>query len=222
MSDITLRLKMIADMASKNSPDAARLIDVGADHGLLSVWCLKNGIVRTALLTDINEGPLGKAKSAISDNNLTGRADVMLTDGLDNVTLADGDIIVIAGMGGNNIMDILGRTAARGFDGAKDLTFYLQPQKSLPELREWLSSSGFEFVDEEYVQESGFYYCALCVKYTGKAAMLSDEEIYYGPLMLGKFDRYPEYKDFLDRVYRVRARGDSRLAELIRRIDDER
>ena len=220
MSGINSRLKMVIDMASVNSPEAQRLIDVGSDHGQLSVWCLKHGIVKTALLTDINEGPLEKSRQAISDNNLTDKADVQLTDGLDNVTLKDGDIVVIAGMGGNNIMDIVGRALDRKFDGADDVTFYLQPQKSLPELREWLADRGFEFIDEEYVKEAGFYYCALCVKYNGKASDLSDEEVYYGPVMLKKFDRYPDYKEFLDRVYKVRARGDSRLAELMRRIEN--
>ena len=221
MSDINSRLKMVIDMAAKNSPDAERLIDVGSDHGLLSVWCIKHGIVKTAVLTDINEGPLDKSRQAISDNNLNDKATAILTDGLDNVELKDGDIVVIAGMGGNNIKDIVGRAVDRKFDGASDVTFYLQPQKSLPELREWLAAKGFEFVDEEYVRDAGFYYCALCVKYKGRATDLSDEEIYYGPVMLKKFDRYPEYKEFLDRVYKVRARGDSRLAELMRRIDNE-
>lgn len=221
MNNINSRLKMIIDMASVNSPNAERLIDVGSDHGLLSVWCIKHGIAKTALLTDINEGPLEKSKQAISDNNIADRADVLLTDGLDNVVLKDGDIVVIAGMGGNNIMDIVGRACDRRFDGALDVTFYLQPQKSLPELREWLSGRGFVIIDEEYVNEAGFYYCALCVKYKGGAADLSDEEIYYGPVMLKKFDRYPEYKKFLDRVYKVRARGDGRLAELMRRMENE-
>ena len=213
-SDLPVRLKMIADLASRYNV-SGRLIDVGADHGLLSVYCLKNGIFNEAVLTDINEGPLSKADEAIRSNLLMEKANTVLTDGLDGVNVKEGDVIVMAGMGGLNIKDIIGRFKDSMGQVPDDVTFILQPQKSIPELREWLYGNGFVIDDEVACFESGFYYCALSVKYSGKELSLSDREIYYGPVMLTKFERYPEYKAFLDRVYQVRARGDKRIRDVL-------
>ena len=212
--DLTVRLKMIADLASRYKV-SGRLIDVGADHGLLSVYCLKNDVFTEAVLTDINEGPLSRADEAIRSNLLSEKASTMLTDGLDGVEVNDGDVIVIAGMGGLNIKDIIGRFIKDHDSIPKDITFILQPQKSIPELREWLYGNGFVIDNEEACFETGFYYCVLSVKYSGKELSLSDREIYYGPVMLTKFERYPEYKAFLDRVYQVRARGDKRIRDVL-------
>ena len=214
-NDLSVRLKMIADMASKYGTDTSRVIDVGSDHGQLSVYLLKNNSFATALLTDINEGPIQRSTAAVSDNLLEDRADTMVTDGLSGIAVRTGDVIVMAGMGGNNIRDIIDRFREENGSISDDITFVLQPQKSLPELREWLSLNGLKIVDEDCCHESGFYYCVLCVKYTGEAVSLTDREIYYGPVMLGRFDVYPEYKAFLDRVFEVRARGDKRLKKML-------
>ena len=214
-SELPVRLKLIADMAGLHSGCGSRLIDVGSDHGLLPVYCLKNGIFDRAVLTDINEAPAARAKEAIADNCLDSRAHVICTDGLDGVEVMPGDVVVMAGLGGNNIRDIIARLASRDGDVLKDITFVLQPQKSIPELREYLSKNGFVIIDEECCRESGFYYCVLCVKYKGFITALTDREIYYGPVMMTKFDERREYKEFLDRVYSVRARGDKRIAKVL-------
>ncbi|MBP5262464.1 MAG: SAM-dependent methyltransferase [Clostridiales bacterium] len=214
-SELPVRLKMIADLASGYAKEGSRLIDVGADHGLLSVYCLKNGFFENAVLTDVNEGPAARARSAIGDNCLTGRAEVIVTDGLDNVEIQSGDVVVMAGLGGLNMRDIMGRLQDRPQDILKSVTFVLQPQKSLPELREWLSLNGYLIVDEECCFEAGFYYCAICVQYKGEVHPLSDREIYYGPVMLDRFDQRQEYKEFLDRVFDLRSRSDGRIKRVL-------
>ena len=212
--DLPVRLKLIADMASTYSVQGSRLIDVGSDHGLLSTYCLKNSLFDGAILTDINEGPAARSEEAIRDNCLEDRAKVFCTDGLNGVDVKSGDVVVMAGLGGNNIRDIIERFMAEG-QSADGVTFVLQPQKSIPELREYLASRGFVIEDEECCFESGFYYCVLCVKYTGVAHELTDREIYYGPVMLTKFGERMEYKKFLDRVFEMRARGDKRIRQVL-------
>ncbi len=214
-NDLTVRLRLIADLSRNYAVPESRIIDVGSDHGMLPVYCLKNGIFGRAVLTDINEAPAARSASAVADNCLSDRAEVICTDGLDGVELCRNDVVVMAGLGGNNIRDIIARLITRDGDILKDVTFILQPQKSIPELREYLAVSGFDIDDEECCFESGFYYCVLCVKYTGKPRGLTDREIYYGPVMLKKFGERREYKEFLDRVYGVRARGDKRIAKVL-------
>ncbi|SCW42782.1 tRNA (adenine22-N1)-methyltransferase [Ruminococcaceae bacterium YRB3002] len=212
--DLPARLKTIAGMASLHAK-GRRVIDVGSDHGLLSIYLLKNGLFEKAVLTDINEGPAARSEGAIRANLLSDRAEVLCTDGLAGVSVGPDDTIVMAGMGGLNIRDIITRYRDTVSDIPSDVRFILQPQKSLPELREWLSLEGFEIEDEDAVEEGGFFYCILCVKYTGGCVTLTDRELYYGPVMLGRFDERPEYKAFLDRVFAVRSRSDNRLARVL-------
>ncbi len=214
-NDLTVRLRLIADLSRTYAVPGSRIIDVGSDHGMLPVYCLKNGIFARAVLTDINEAPAARAAAAVADNCLSDRAEVVCTDGLDGVDLRRNDVVVMAGLGGNNIRDIIARIIQRDGDILKGVTFILQPQKSIPELREYLSANGFDISDEECCFESGFYYCVLCVKYTGVPYELTDRELYYGPVMMTKFGERKEYKEFLDRVYSVRARGDKRIAKVL-------
>ena len=74
MHELPVRLKMISKFVSDAASDGSRLIDVGSDHGLLSVYCLKQGICSTAVLTDINEGPLMRSAQSIKDNCLEDRS----------------------------------------------------------------------------------------------------------------------------------------------------
>ena len=210
-SGLPKRIQMNADMAEKYASGERRIIDVGADHGLLSIHLLKKGAFDQALLTDINEGPASRARQAIEDNLLTDKADVVVTDGLNGIAMKNGDVIVIAGMGGLNVRDIIDHFEEENGGAREDITFVLQPQKSLPQLREWLADKGYKIVDEECCEETGFYYCVLCVKYIGERVLLTDREIYYGPVMLTKFDERKDYKEFLDRVFELRARSDARL-----------
>ncbi|MBR2524527.1 MAG: SAM-dependent methyltransferase [Clostridiales bacterium] len=214
-AELTARLNRIAETAGRYSVPGSTLIDVGSDHGLLSVYCLRNDMFERAVLTDINQGPADRSLAAIRENLLEDRAEVMVTDGLSGVPVGDNDVIVIAGMGGNNIRDIIGRFMEDHPEFPSGVRFILQPQKSVPELREWLSDKGFEIKDEDAVYEAGFYYCVLVVEYIGTVTGLSDEEIYYGPRMLEKLDRYPDYRDFLERVFEMRARGDTRLKKVL-------
>ena len=39
-----------------------RVVDVGTDHAYLPIYLLKSGKVRSAAATDINEGPLERAR----------------------------------------------------------------------------------------------------------------------------------------------------------------
>lgn len=220
-SDLTVRLKMIADMACKNVSESRRIIDVGSDHGMLSVYCLKNGCFDSAVLTDINPGPAQRSRQTIEDNCLSSKAEVRVTDGLKGVEIRNGDVVVMAGLGGLNMRDIIEQFEIDNPDREGDVTFILQPQKSLPELREWLSFKGYRITDEECCFESGFYYCVLCVKYSGEVKKLTDREIYYGPVMLTKFDERKDYKDFLDRVYGVRARGDERIRRVLEELHEQ-
>ena len=57
MVTLSPRLRTAADMAQ----EAHNIIDVGCDHGYLSIYLLTNGIASSVIAADINEGPLQSA-----------------------------------------------------------------------------------------------------------------------------------------------------------------
>ena len=86
-----------------------RFIDVGSDHGHLTCYALKYGGFKTSVSTDIHKEPSLKTKAFLEENSLGDRSIVLCTDGLDGVSLKINDVVVMAGLGGNNIIDILSR-----------------------------------------------------------------------------------------------------------------
>jgi tRNA (adenine22-N1)-methyltransferase len=141
------RLQAIADLVL---PDKS-MADIGTDHGFVPIVLLEKGRVPFAVLSDINEGPVEKAKSHLAEHDIPERCyDLRLGDGLKTVDPFEVSTVIIAGMGGENIIDIL------AFDIAKTNSFerlILQPRKRPDLLRKWLWENGFALVYEKLVKE---------------------------------------------------------------------
>ena len=56
MFDLDIRLKTCADLVRGDA-----VSDIGTDHGYIPVYLVANGIVKSAVASDINEGPTAKA-----------------------------------------------------------------------------------------------------------------------------------------------------------------
>ena len=126
-------------------------------------------------------------------------------------------MIVIAGMGGDAITDIL---SAAPWSRAGPLLL-LQPMSKAEVLRAWLPLNGYEVFREELVQDKGVLYPILSVR-GGKMAPASDAQAWGGFLL----DRDPLWGLYIaDRLLRLRraASGlekarDPALAEKRRRM----
>ena len=97
------RLHAAAQMIRPQS----RVVDVGTDHAYLPVWLVKREICREATGVDINEKPLQKARRTVEKYRVEDRVHLVLSDGLKGVAPDGFDDIVIAGMGGESIADII-------------------------------------------------------------------------------------------------------------------
>lgn len=151
--------------------------DVGTDHAYLPCYLVKNGVCKRAVAADVNESPLAAAGENIQRAGLEDKIDTVLSDGLDGISPNGVTDVVIAGMGGELIADILGR-AKVFYDSVQ---FILQPMTKPERLRQWLWENGFEIIAEKACKEE-IYYTVMLVKYTGKNTEYTEVQCYIGAL----------------------------------------
>ena len=158
-----------------------KVADIGTDHAYLPVYLVYTGKAVSAVATDINEGPLNSAKLNVEKYGLSDKIDLRLCDGLDKVTREDADDIIIAGMGGELIRDILKRC---DFIKDSDVNLILQPMTKYEELIRYLYDNGFYISKQKACKAGSKIYTVILASYSGEIRSYSDEDIYTGALDL--------------------------------------
>lgn len=151
------------------------VIDVGTDHGLVPLYLAKNNISSNILATDISAPSLKKLEDQL-DDDLSKIIKTKVTDGFKGIEKEDNQIAIIAGMGGNTIVDII----YTNIEFAQNLDYMiLESNIATEKLRLFLYNNNFEIMRDFLSFENGKYYDILKVKYGNKKEMkISD--IYYG------------------------------------------
>ncbi len=185
-------------------PQGARLVDVGTDHAYLPVWLIQNGKVSLPVVAgDINEGPLDRARRSAAEYGVENDIVFMLNNGLAGTRDNLADTVVIAGMGGETIMDII-KASGWNWEGH---TLILQPMSKIYELCKGLYENGFFVERERFVRDNGEIYRVLLVKH-GIREMPSDIELY-----AGSADREdPLYKEYVGGLIKKFSRMEKGLA----------
>jgi len=129
--------------------------DIGTDHALLPVYLVQQGISSRVIASDFNPGPLDAARSTVARYGLEKHIDIREGNGLQVLQPGEAAVIVIAGMGGAKIRDILA-ASPEVLKGVKRLI--LQPQGGAALLRQWLLENNWALTDEELVYEEGRFY----------------------------------------------------------------
>lgn len=148
------RLQTIADYV----PAGARLGDIGTDHAYLPIFLYEQGLIDHAVGVDIHQGPFRSAVQAVSARNLGAGIEIRLGDGLSPLKAGEVDVLTIAGMGGNTMLEIL---AARPDVVDKVTHLILQPQGSEDKVRLRLLKEDWGLWDETLVEEEGRIYTVL-------------------------------------------------------------
>ncbi len=157
MNRLSKRLEHIA--AAVQQADV--LADVGCDHGYLPIYLLGQGRIKRAIAMDIGKGPLMRASAHIREEGLEQSIQTRLSDGLQELSKGEVDAVVIAGMGGSLIIDIL----SRGMDVVSALSqLVLEPQSQLSAVRRFLREQKLYLADEDLVLEDGKFYPILSVE----------------------------------------------------------
>ncbi len=178
-------LKGRLGLIAKKVPQCRLVSDIGTDHAYIPIYLVSEGRCEKALALDVKQGPIEAAARNIKANCLEGLIETRIGDGLEPVKAGEEDVIIIAGMGGILIKDIINRAFDRA---SKANLLILQPMNAVEILREWLYKNGFEIIDEELEAEGSKLYNVMSVKWTGNIA--DEEEIFY---YIGK--RLVEKKD---------------------------
>ncbi len=105
MKDLVLskRLSAAASLVS----DGAIVADIGTDHAYIPINLVLSGKASYAIASDVNEGPIAIAKENIEKYGVSDKIAVRVTNGLDGIEQYKPDCILICGMGGELIVNIL-------------------------------------------------------------------------------------------------------------------
>lgn len=183
------RLELIASFV-KNGIGVA---DVGTDHGYIPVMLVKRGYKGNIIATDINEGPLNKAKQSLIEAGCEEAVELILCNGLDGCESEKIDTIIVAGMGGDTITGILDRAE---WCAREDIKLILQPVTKPEILRYWLVNNDFRITNEAQVEENGTVYQIICAV-PGRDCRYKDSELFIGRYDLIKGSTY--YEQMLDK-----------------------
>lgn len=219
MQQLSVRLESVFELVreARATLGSGRVIDIGSDHGFLSVRCLEEGVSDHAVCTDIHEAPAQKSRSSLIMAGFKDKSTVVVTDGMDGIDLLPNDIVVTAGMGGLNIIDIFTRiTGSTDKQVLKTCGFVIQSQKSTHLVRRFFAEHGYKISDEAVCKDRGFFYNVMRLEYTGIPYELTVRQSYYGPCLLTKEDELTkEYFAHLDEIFAVRARGDEDIRKML-------
>lgn len=155
--------------------DADTFADVGCDHGYLSKYMLDNGLCEKLYFSDIIGASLKKAECLLSDYVKKGVAIPVLCDGLKNIP-SDVDEVLIAGMGGEEIVRILSDKTS-GFIPKR---FVFQPMHNAEKLRAYLIANG-GYIERDFTFfVNGKYYDVLVGERSAKENGYTEAEIEFG------------------------------------------
>ncbi|NFG60548.1 class I SAM-dependent methyltransferase [Clostridium sp. CMCC3677] len=176
--DLSKRLNWILEYVDK----CDAVMDVGTDHGYIPIYLVKNKMVKKVIASDINKDPLQKAKINASLDGVIDKIDLRLGGGLSPLKKNEVQGVIIAGMGGNLIRDIL----EEDINKVKKLDYLiLQPAQNPEVLREYLYNNNYEILNEDLCFDEGQFYELFKVKYKmGENTKL--DPIFYeiSPIML--------------------------------------
>ena len=183
--EISSRIKTIGDFID-GCDDIA---DIGADHGLLELYLVAKFENIKILAVENKIGPY-----KILDRNLSGVKNVKLSlsDGLEAVD-ENIDVIVIAGMGGLNIRNILDAYP----DKVKRLKkIVVDAHRDTDIARKTIVNYGFKINNEKIVYDKGKFYIVMEFLRTENIEKYSEDELRFG-YKLYQDKLWPKYSKYL-------------------------
>ncbi len=166
--------------------------DIGCDHAYVSCKLVQLGISKRIYASDVREGPLQAAKANIEKYGFSRYITTHLADGLDGIENFAPDDIIIAGMGGELISNIIDKSE---YVKNGNVNLILQPMTCTYELRVYLLQNGFEIKNELLCRDSGKIYEIILCSYNGNVSRTKEEFLHVGL----KTHRDPLFREFVSK-----------------------
>jgi len=144
---ITERIRAIAELIENTEV----LADIGCDHAHISIYLAETGRVKRVIASDLREGPLNRAKKNVNEAGLSDCFRFELASGLSGLNEGEADTVLISGMGGILIKNILSEGSGTA-EKIKHLV--LEPQSDVFLVREMLRELGFTIIREKMVRRA--------------------------------------------------------------------
>lgn len=134
-------------------PPCKLAADIGADHGKLACWLLASERADRMVVSDISKQSRDKARDLLIQYDVLDRAEIRGENGLYAIKDQKTDVVIIAGMGGGLISEILDQPV--DLHGAR---LILSAQTELPLVRDALTKRRYSIIKELLVKAAGRYY----------------------------------------------------------------
>ncbi|MBQ0008946.1 MAG: SAM-dependent methyltransferase [Firmicutes bacterium] len=182
---IPKRLEVIGELIH----EGAYVADIGADHGLLERYIANHLKDYHILAVENKKGPMSALSAATKD---LPNVILSLSDGIEAVN-EQYDTIVLAGMGGDNIISILSKYPEK-VKTVKNII--VDAHSFIPKVRRTLVDFGFDIEVEKLVLEAGVYYNVISFKRNSNQQNYSQDELEFG-YNLSKDPLFKDYKNYL-------------------------
>lgn len=189
-----------------------RIADIGTDHAFIPCFLFQQG-ARALFACDILEGPLAAARAAMKLYGIAEKTDgdtegitLIRCDGLEGVPQVDD--VIIAGMGGETIADIISRCRYIN----KDMHFILQPMTRDWVLRRELYKGGLYIEREKTAVVGKKVYTVMLCLYDGVKREIDDKFAF-----LGK-NGDKEYFEKVTAALEKMGRGNKKYADLLAQL----
>ena len=187
--DVSKRIEFIIGNLEKVNT----LADIGTDHGYVPLMAIEREICEKAIACDINKDPLDKARLNAILEGFGDELEFRLGGGFEPLNIDEANEVVIAGMGGNLIRDILEADKEK----VKNVDYLILVPAQNPEvLREYLYTNNYEIIKEDLCFDEGIYYELFKVR-SAEGQTTELDSIYYeiSPILLRS--KHSLMKDFL-------------------------
>ena len=164
--------------AIKKMVPSGVVADVGSDHGKLIISLLEDKVILKGYGIENKKAPFSRLEKAIDDAHAKEQLTALFSDGISELP-SDVDVVVIAGMGGYLIINIL-ESHPEKLTNVKSIV--VDAHNSVDKVRKSIVSLGYFIKDEKVVFEDDIYYEIIRFD-KGENKPLDELDYEFGPIL---------------------------------------
>ncbi len=205
---LSKRLNAIYNLVDQGSS----LADIGADHGQLVIELYRNNVCKKLFCNDNKIGPYTILKCNVS--KVSDDIEVSLSSGIEALPNYI-DTIVIAGMGGDLIVDILNKNKEKLNN---IFTLILVPNTNACLVRQVVNKLGYKITNEKVIFEKHYYQI---IRFDKGEANYTKNDYLFGPIL--RIEKSKEFINMLDyeKIKLERLLNENLSEEKIKEIEEK-